>query len=467
MNTKELLQRNLLFISTAVMVTFVMAISAFLLVVARPDFSDVELRKLEEPPTFTVLGYMDGSYFAQFTSYFSDTVPMRETWVTWAGEIRQDMGISTPTFYGNTVVVNNDPPPMPAPQELAEEENSEDTEEGEAEAEEEPEVEEEPEPEHTGPVPIPEEPKEEVEQAFGVVTNGIMVDGIEMYGLPAGVMLFGGNYDAGLRYATVLNKYKEVLGDEVNVYDMLVPTSSEFYLPAKFSSYSASQKNAIDYMYANLSRDIIAVDAYSKLEEHKDEEIYFRTDHHWTPLGAYYAYTAFAETIGDTYPPITSYTRKMKENFSGSLYGYTNDVRLKNVSEDFVYYMPNGVEYTTYLYDYTTLAYKGETMLYHEYAAGANMYSMFLGGDNLHVKITTDNTNGRSIIVLKESYGNAVIPFLVSNFEEIYVVDIRYFGGNVINYIRDNEITDLLFINYSLAANTHMQIDRIENLMTK
>ena len=89
---------------------------------------------------------------------------------------------------------------------------------------------------------------------------------------------------------------------------------------------------------------------------------------------------------------------------------------------------------------------------------------MVLGADAIHTKITTSFKNGRKIVVFKESYGNAFVPFLVNNFEEIYVIDIRYFGTNAVNYIKKIGATDVLFINNCFAANTSSLIKHIEDL---
>ena len=89
---------------------------------------------------------------------------------------------------------------------------------------------------------------------------------------------------------------------------------------------------------------------------------------------------------------------------------------------------------------------------------------MFLGADAIHTKITTSTKNGRKIVVFKESYGNAFVPFLVNNFEEIYVIDIRYFGTNAVDYIKKIGATDVLFIDNCFAANTSSLIKHIEDL---
>ena len=100
-----------------------------------------------------------------------------------------------------------------------------------------------------------------------------------------------------------------------------------------------------------------------------------------------------------------------------------------------------------------------------DYAAGANMYSVFLHGDQPLTEIRTENKNGRKAVVVKESFGNAFAPFLTAHYETVYIVDQRYFELNLPDFIRQNGVTDLIFINNVFAANTPVQIQWIQGLM--
>lgn len=426
-----------------------------LLFLKRPEYSEQEKRALAECPELSFQSYINGSFTPQFTNYFADTVPLRQQLVSAGASLKSMMGIKSPTFYGQVNIVADDEGNAVTSDIVTEvtsitsdsvsEENValESTETQGTESE------------------------EEVKDIAEFNNNGIIVDGVKMYGEDAGVMLFGSNHTQAERYANIINSYKQALGENVNVYNLVVPTSVEFYLPKKYKKYSSSQKDSIDYIYSHLSEDVIPVDAYSALSEHSDEYIYFRTDHHWTPLGAYYAYTAFAKTLGMEYPDITKYEERVKQGFVGSLYGYTNDAKLKNSPEEFHYYIPQNVTWETSYYYYDTLKFEGKSDLFYEYVEGGNCYGMFLGADAIHAKIKTNVNNGRKIVVFKESYGNAFVPFLVNNFEEIYVIDIRFFGTNALQYIKDVGATDVLFINNAFAANTSKLIKGIEMLYNR
>lgn len=459
-------------ISTAVFCTVLGGISMWLTLGDRPTVSETEKRELEVRPELTADSYFSGEFASQLDKYYTDTVPMRDELVNAASHIENARGISvSPKFYGNVAEIVPEEPDddddtvyLPDVTETQTETEAV-TEELPAETEpvitEAPAVTEFPETTEAVTETTPPEEEEFTGNINDFLNNGILVNGIEMYGEEAGIMLFGGNKKEGLRYASVINGYKEALGDDINVYNMLVPTSAEFYLPKKYSKYSASQKDAIDYIYENLDDSIITIDAYSELAQHTDEYIYFRTDHHWTGRGAYYAYTAFCKTAGIDFPDLSEYEERSKDGFVGSLYSYTGDPILKNHPETFYYYIPPA-QFSAQAYRYNDLASLGPTAVFHEYASGGNMYGMFLGGDNMHVKITSDSGTGRKLAIFKESYGNAIAPYFVNGFDEIYVIDIRYFGVNAVDYIKAAGVTDVLFVDNIFAANTGTLITSLE-----
>lgn len=475
-------------ITTSVFTALIFGVGIAMFILERPTVSVTENRELETLPAFSVAGYLDGSFTAQLDKYFTDTVPFRDKLNEYAAVLENAKGLPAPQFYG-VEIVNGEheeiiesldtelsAPEISAADSYSAGEQSSISVPADTSAPAEPAA-----PVQTTAPPLSEQSlgtagteTPQSDQADDgefkgdindFLNNGILVDGVKMYGEKAGIMLFGGNDKQGQRYAELISAYKRELGDGVNIYNMVVPTSVEFYLPKKYSKYSNSEKREIEFIYSKLTDGVIPVDAYSVLEAHKDEYIYFRTDHHWSDLGAYYAYTAFCNAIGQTPPPLSDYTVKTKEElFVGSLFGYTNNIILKNNPDTFTYYMTKS-PFKGETYNYSTLTLAEANPIYHEYASGASMYGMFLGSDGIHVKITTSAGTGRKIVMFKESYGNAFAPYLIDSFDEIYVIDIRYFGKNAVQYIKDVGATDVLFINNVFAANTSKLIDGIERLL--
>ena len=283
----------------------------------------------------------------------------------------------------------------------------------------------------------------------GVQTNGQLV--VDIDGHTWGISLYGGG--DGANYATYLNEFKEKVGSSVNVFNMVVPTAGAYYLPAGYEKYNASHRDSINSI-ANKLVNVINVDGYAALEAHTNEYIYTRTDHHWEPLGAYYAAKAFCDIAQTPAKELSTYKTETIDGFVGTMYAFTDyNERIKNDPDTFTYYIPS----TEYTATYYTTDFKVDeqfaqfhSIFVDQPASGA--YSTFMGGDRKIVKIETANKNGRKLCIFKDSYGNAEVPFYVDSFEEIYVCDIRYFDLYAPDFIKANGITDVLFTMCTFSA---------------
>lgn len=283
----------------------------------------------------------------------------------------------------------------------------------------------------------------------GVQTNGQLV--VDIDGHTWGISLYGGG--DGANYATYLNEFKEKVGSSVNVFNMVVPTAGAYYLPAGYEKYNASHRDSINSI-ANKLVNVINVDGYAALEAHTNEYIYTRTDHHWEPLGAYYAAKAFCDIAQTPAKELSTYKTETIDGFVGTMYAFTDyNERIKNDPDTFTYYIPS----TEYTATYYTTDFKVDeqfaqfhSIFVDQPASGA--YSTFMGGDRKIVKIETANKNGRKLCIFKDSYGNAEVPFYVDSFEEIYVCDIRYFDLYAPDFIKENGITDVLFTMCTFSA---------------
>ncbi len=284
---------------------------------------------------------------------------------------------------------------------------------------------------------------EEDNAGDGELTNNILIVN------KRGINLYGGAWGGEQEYASYVNAYKEALPD-INVYSMVLPTASSFYLPDKYKDLSQSEKADFDSLEASL-RNVLPVDAYNILEAHKDEPIYSRTDHHWQPLGAYYAAKQFALTAGVPFPELSEYEKVTLPNYVGTLYMYTQSATLLNNPEDFVYYKPK-TNVTVTQYDTRFANPVAASLLFDTSQMPNSGYYMVFGADERIVHVNTECKNGRTLVIFKDSYGNALLPMLTSSFENIYLCDIRYFELNAPEFIRSVQATDLLFAMCSFSA---------------
>ncbi len=432
----------------------------------KPTISEYEKRELEQLPDFSLESLFSGEYTEKLDLFFADTFPAREKFVELAAGIEEVRGLriddvkiheaGTPT-----PTVQPDPPK----EEIVLEKPTESVPQPEKPVEEMPAVT--PEKEE-----VKEEAKEETQEETSPVAETDEVEGEQRGSVfiykDMALPMFGGNKFACDRYAAALAKYQEALGDSVQIYNLVIPSSIEFYLPKKYKDkgITADEKENIDYIYAQMHPNIKTVDAYSSMMEAKEkgEYIYFRTDHHWTVRGAYAAYEAFCREAGFEPIPLESMEKHVIENFVGTLYGQTQDTVLRD-NPDYVEYFIPPMETQTYRYiknqPYTPYA----STIFADYATGGgNTYSVFLHGDLPLTHIKTQANTGRKIVVVKESFGNAFSPFMVSHYDEVFIVDQRYFQLGLIDFIQQNGVTDLLFINNIFAANTDIRINEIERI---
>ncbi len=285
---------------------------------------------------------------------------------------------------------------------------------------------------------------EEEEETVDVwENNGVMITGSGED--VRAIELYGGSFKNGTVYAEALNLCKQELGDMVNVYNMCIPTAFAYYLPEQYEEEYASQYDNILNIQSQLV-NVIDVDIYETLESHSDEYIYFRTDHHWQPLAAYYAAEVFAERAAlDEFPDLSTYEKIEYEDFCGSLEGYAKSNELSENPDLFTYYKPANLDNLTTTYYDTDFTNPVESMLFFDSFEMKNAYSTFLGDDREIAQIDTDVENSRTLVIFKDSFGNALVPFLTQSFEHIYVCDVRYFELNAIEFCQDVGATDVLF----------------------
>ena len=261
--------------------------------------------------------------------------------------------------------------------------------------------------------------------------------------------IFTANEQAANRYADVIATYRETLGDNVRVFSLLAPTQLEF-AEEQYSGIADSQYDAIEGVYALLEKTgVIPVDAYSAIAPHAGEYVYFRTDHHWTALGAYFAYTAFADAAGFAPLPLTDFEHHSAAGFLGYMYN----------REPVAGITPDTIEW----YEFTDI--ETENAIYYPPKPEEKVtYGVFLGGDHDKYVIETGLTTGKTAVIIKDSYANAFIPWLVPHYDTIVVLDPREFEGSACEVVAEYENVDLIFINYVLSTTFSDFIRMMENI---
>lgn len=439
-----------------------LALAILFLFFPRPTFSEVERRELKTPPDFSFSRLFDGSYTADLSAWFSDSQPFRDEFMTLSMAIKKKMALERGEgqeqfVFHQTGDVGADLMPggmNEAEQQAAEllkEEADRDIPEGDISA-------------------ADGEESKMSKSGILIVGSGEKVRAL---------MSFNGSPASANPYVAMVNSYKDALGPGVKVYSMVVPIAMEFYCPGearKRQGLYKSQLPTIRHIYSSLSPGIHAVNAYTALSDHVHEDIYLRTDHHWAPLGAYYAAREFARAAGVHVPDLSEFDANVIHRFVGSMYGYSKDISVKNAPEDFIFHTPKDNDYTTTFtiidvdkdFRITGEGKPFKTGFFKKFKDGSgNAYLTFMGSDFLIVKVETGVRNGRKLAILKDSYGNALPGYLFGSFEEVHVLDFRYFPHNIVEYCRHNGITDFLFVNNIFNACSSGVAAKAKALLTR
>lgn len=390
------------------------------------DISEEEKRKLATMPSLTWQGYLDGTFAEGVDQYINDQFPFRQECVDFANWLKYQKGIHLE--HQEKIFIS---PKSNKKNKAAFDENG-----------------------------IPLDTNMNYLDDFDEAYSGSMLilDG-SVYPLN------GGSPNMGRVFARMVSQYAANLSGRTRVYSCVAPLSSAFIPAEKYNHYNGKNKATLLAIGNNLTNGAIFSDVLGEMNNHMNEKMFFSTDHHWNARGAYYAYVAFCKSAGLTPVPLENMNRRVKYNFLGSLYQHTRDQSVKNNPDSLEYFIP---KVKTSAIKYGKSGYKGSiSQVFCNNCSGGNSYSTFLCGDIPLIKITTDVKNGRKACVIKNSMGNAFAVYLISHYEEIWVMDFRYSFHNLTDLIVTNEIDDLIFGVGMYAAMSNGTINRIRNLATQ
>lgn len=230
-----------------------------------------------------------------------------------------------------------------------------------------------------------------------------------------------------------------------NTTMLLVPATGSVLtdkLPDNASAYDAE---AMLVMAKEALPEINVPDVYAELDKHSDEYIYYRTDHHWTTAGAKIAYDCLMDGKG----AYKGTPELFAEEFLGTTYSKTLDA---NALADEVYIVPVSSKLTVNADGMDIPFY------YKDAANEKDKYKVFFGGNYGQVIIRGGAENGKTLLVIKDSFANSLVPYLTADYENIIMLDLRYYMGSIQELVDAENVTDILFVNEmsSFAKDTNI-----------
>lgn len=250
---------------------------------------------------------------------------------------------------------------------------------------------------------------------------------------------------------------------DIPMYMMLVPNAANV-LSDKLPSFAVTRDQDKDFaeIQKALKGHLTWVDVSSAMEDHKSENIYYHTDHHWTSLGAKYGYEALAEALQlDTSKEVELKPYAVSDSFNGTLSatsGYET-----GYEEPMYVYLPKeegtGPEVVV---SYVEEQEKKATLYDTSKLKEKDKYAMFLGGNSglIDIRTTADSTD--RLLIVKDSYANSLVPFLTPYYREIFMVDPRYYYGDIHEIMENNKITSVLFL---YNGNTFVEDNSISGVL--
>lgn len=239
-----------------------------------------------------------------------------------------------------------------------------------------------------------------------------------------------------------LEKFVGKAKQNADVHVMMVPTKS-WVLREKLPAFAPHYKEQkfYDALQQKLEKEDVLISVEPVLDAHKEEEIYYRTDHHWTTLGAWYAYEQYTKAGGGDLQRAQGKKkfRCISKDFYGTTYAKINYARQADKIEIYepadklrvVYNM--GEKKTKTLYDFSFLK-------------TADQYSVFTGGNQAVLEITGGIKNGKTLLLIKDSFANSILPFLAEDYEKLVVVDLRQLNVSGDRLLEMFSPTDILIL---------------------
>lgn len=440
---KNAMRQRRAFLTTAKILSScaVLLIMAFigLLWFLRPDTSVIEKRTLTAFPKLTWTSFWDGTFFNDdangqgVSAWYSDTYPLREPLIAGFQSLQDHYGIRGDQIVGTQGVA--EAIPTTANLDDLGELEADESETSAAEA-----LPGEAQPAESQP-PVEEAPVDGTVTESGEMAGGLYITQNCAY------QLFYFTQDIANDYIRTMNKIYDNIGDKVNMYVMIPPNSTTVMLDQSILDDigCSNEADAINYLYSGMKEGIRTVDTFSKLKAHNSEYIFFHTDHHWTGLGAYYGYQAFCDAKGITPHDVNDYETMSIDGFMGTLYASSgNSAELAANPDTVTGYIPKGTN--TMFMEWESGMVEWPIINDISDYPNTEYYGMFSGGDQPFSYIHNETiTDGSAVLMIKDSYGNSFVPWLVDHYEYVYWIDYRSTNYTVLELVEEYGIQDVIY----------------------
>lgn len=245
------------------------------------------------------------------------------------------------------------------------------------------------------------------------------------------------------------------------VYVMIAPTSAGIYtdlIPK--NAPQLDQHSVIEYVYKNLDSRVSTVNIYDILNASREDYIYYRSDHHWTSLGAYYAYSTAISKLGFSAVPFSRYDiEHVSNDFLGTYYSKTLYDKVQPDTID-IYTSKEGEKVVSCTVSNAVEEKSYDSIYFREFLDVKDKYSIYLGTNQPCIKIKTNLQSDKKILIFKDSYANSFVPFLTQHYNEITVLDMRYIN-NFRDYADPEDYTHILFLYNSTTFSSDDNIKKI------
>ena len=247
---------------------------------------------------------------------------------------------------------------------------------------------------------------------------------------------------------------------KIPVRMMLVPEAANVLnhsLPAL--AKPEDQTQMFSMVRKDLGDSVEWIDVSTELNKHKTEKIYYKTDHHWTTLGAFYAFQAAAPSLGIEGDLSGKYVSHAVSNSFNGMLASKSGVNLGE-KEQIDIYVPTE-EDTDLIIDYVDEGKRSTSLYDSSKLKEKDQYTVFLGGNSSLLDIRTVSTSTKRLLLVKDSFANSFIPFLTPYYREIVVVDPRYYSGTINDLMDSYRISEVLFL---YSGNTFFKDNNISGV---